>query len=39
MHGIMLAHHHASRLLRSPRSDERARRALDALITRSTIAA
>jgi AcrR family transcriptional regulator len=32
MHGIMLSHHHAGRLLRDPRSEERARRALDALI-------
>lgn len=33
LHGIMLAYHHARRLLRDPRAEERARRAFDALIT------
>lgn len=32
MHGVMLAYHHARRLLRDPRAEERARRAFDALL-------
>jgi AcrR family transcriptional regulator len=33
LYGIMLAHHHASRLLRDPRASERAHRAFEALLT------
>lgn len=32
MHGVMLAYHHARRLLRDPRAEERARHAFDALL-------
>jgi AcrR family transcriptional regulator len=32
LYGIMLAHHHASRLLRDPRASERAHRAFEALL-------
>jgi AcrR family transcriptional regulator len=32
LHGVMLAYHHARRLLRDPRARERARRAFDALV-------
>jgi AcrR family transcriptional regulator len=32
MYGVMLAYHHASRLLRDPRAEARARRAFDALL-------
>ena len=32
LHGVMLTHHHASRLLRDPRSPERTRRAFESLI-------
>lgn len=32
MHGVMLAYHHARRLLRDPRAEERARCAFDALL-------
>lgn len=32
MHGVMLAYHHARRLLRDPRAEERARFAFDALV-------
>jgi AcrR family transcriptional regulator len=33
LHGIMLAHHHASRLLRDDRADERTRRAYNSLVS------
>ena len=33
LYGIMLAHHHASRLLRDPRARERAHRAFEALLS------
>jgi AcrR family transcriptional regulator len=33
LYGIMLAHHHASRLLRDPRASERAHRAFESLLT------
>jgi AcrR family transcriptional regulator len=33
LHGVMLAHHHASRLLRDDRAGERVRRAYDSLIS------
>ena len=32
LHGIMLSHHHASRLLRDPRAPERARRSYESLV-------
>jgi AcrR family transcriptional regulator len=32
LYGVMLAYHHASRLLRDPRAEARARRAFDALL-------
>jgi AcrR family transcriptional regulator len=32
LHGIMLSHHHASRLLRDPRAAERARRSYESLV-------
>jgi AcrR family transcriptional regulator len=32
LYGVMLAYHHASRLLRDPRAEERARRALERLL-------
>jgi AcrR family transcriptional regulator len=35
LHGIMLAWHHASRLLRDPKADDRAATALEALIARA----
>lgn len=35
LYGVMLMYHHASRLLRDPKADARARAALDALIARS----
>lgn len=33
LYGVMLAYHHASRLLRDPQAETRARRAFDALLT------
>jgi AcrR family transcriptional regulator len=36
LHGIMLSHHHTGRLLRDPRSEERAHLALEALIARAS---
>jgi hypothetical protein len=32
VHGVMLAHHHASRLLRDERAEQRTRRAFDSLV-------
>jgi AcrR family transcriptional regulator len=32
VHGVMLAHHHASRLMRDPRASERTERALESLL-------
>ena len=32
VHGVMLAYHHAARLLRDPRADDRATRAFEALV-------
>jgi AcrR family transcriptional regulator len=33
LHGVMLAYHHARRLLRDPRAEKRARRAFEALVS------
>jgi AcrR family transcriptional regulator len=39
MHGVMLAFHHASRLLRDPHTEARARRALDRLLAEARVPA
>jgi len=39
LYGVMLAYHHASRLLRDPRAEARARRAFDALLHAASVPA
>ena len=39
LYGVMLAYHHASRLLRDPRAEARARRAFDALVHAASVPA
>jgi AcrR family transcriptional regulator len=39
VYGVMLAYHHASRLLRDPRAEARARRAFDALLKAALVPA
>ena len=39
MYGVMLAYHHAARLLRDPRAETRARRAFDALLKTAMVPA